>query len=131
GRCWCRCSSSSCGSASPPPSSPERPRPPSRRSWPRSRARAAWRCSDEPARDRGAPRVSRGAASVGGCGGPARGPPHADMSPDVPPPAVMVGALLPVLIVLAAAAVVLVLDVLPPRDSKSHLGGVALAGVVA
>ena len=53
------------------------------------------------------------------------------MSPDVPPPAVMVGALLPVLIVLAAAAVVLVLDVLPPRDSKSHLGGVALAGVVA
>ena len=53
------------------------------------------------------------------------------MSPVVPSPAVMVSALLPVLIVLAAAAVVLVLDVLPPRDTKSHLGGVALAGIIA
>jgi len=53
------------------------------------------------------------------------------MSPVVPSPAVMVSALLPVLIVLAAAAVVLVLDVLPPRDTKSHLGGVALVGIIA
>jgi len=43
---------------------------------------------------------------------------------------VAINSLLPVLIVLAAAAVVLVLDVLPPRDSKSHLGGVALAGII-
>src|SRR5712691_11131299 len=37
-------------------------------------------CSDERARGRGAPRVSRGAPSVGGCGGPCRGPPRARMS---------------------------------------------------
>jgi len=52
------------------------------------------------------------------------------MSPVVPPPAVALGVLLPVLAVLAAAGVVLVLDVLPPRDSKAHLGGVALAGII-
>src|SRR5260370_8918043 len=37
-------------------------------------------CSDERARGRGAPRVPRGAPSVGGCGGPCRGPPRARMS---------------------------------------------------
>jgi NADH:ubiquinone oxidoreductase subunit 2 (subunit N) len=46
------------------------------------------------------------------------------------PPAVSLGALLPTLIVLIAGAVVLLLDVLPPRRSKTHLGGVALAGIV-
>src|SRR5206468_11138345 len=35
-----------------------------------------------------------------------------------------------VLVGLAGGAVVLVLDVLPPRDSKAHLGGVALAGII-
>src|SRR5438046_10600659 len=43
--------------------------------WP-SRARS----SDERARGRGAPRVPRGAASVGGRGGPYRGPPRDKMS---------------------------------------------------
>jgi NADH-quinone oxidoreductase subunit N len=52
------------------------------------------------------------------------------MSPDFLAPHVNVSVLLPVLVVLVAAAAVLVLDVLPPRDSKSHLGGVALAGVL-
>jgi NADH-quinone oxidoreductase subunit N len=49
----------------------------------------------------------------------------------IPAPPVSMSVLLPSLIVLGAAALVLLLDVLPPRDSKSHLGGVALAGVVA
>jgi NADH-quinone oxidoreductase subunit N len=49
----------------------------------------------------------------------------------IPPPAVALGVLLPVLLVLAAGGLVLVLDVLPPRQSKTHLGGVALAGIVA
>jgi NADH-quinone oxidoreductase subunit N len=52
------------------------------------------------------------------------------MSPAVPIPPVALSVLLPVLIVLGAGALVLVLDVLPPRDSKVHLGGVALAGVL-
>jgi NADH-quinone oxidoreductase subunit N len=53
------------------------------------------------------------------------------MSAAVPAPGVALAALLPVLLVLAAGAIVLVLDVLPPRQSKSHLGGVALAGIIA
>jgi NADH-quinone oxidoreductase subunit N len=45
-------------------------------------------------------------------------------------PPVTLSVLLPVLIVLGAGALVLLLDLLPPRDSKAHLGGVALAGVL-
>ncbi|MEX2146246.1 MAG: NADH-quinone oxidoreductase subunit N [Candidatus Rokuibacteriota bacterium] len=45
-------------------------------------------------------------------------------------PEVALGALLPVLVVLGAAALVLVLDLLPPRHGKQHLGGVALLGIV-
>src|SRR5688500_9160412 len=48
----------------------------------------------------------------------------------IPPPAVALGVLLPVLLVLAAGGLVLVLDVLPPRQSTTQLGGVALAGIV-
>ena len=47
------------------------------------------------------------------------------------PPAIALHVLLPALIVLGTGALVLVLDVLPPRDRKAHLGGVALAGIVA
>jgi NADH-quinone oxidoreductase subunit N len=39
--------------------------------------------------------------------------------------------LLPALIVLGAGGLVLLLDLVPPRDSKTHLGGVALAGILA
>ena len=46
-------------------------------------------------------------------------------------PPIQFGALLPTLIVLAAGVVVLLLDLVPPRRTKEHLGGVALAGVVA
>jgi NADH-quinone oxidoreductase subunit N len=52
------------------------------------------------------------------------------MTPDVVAPPVSLSVLLPVLIVLGAGALVLLLDVLPPRDSKGHLGGVALAGIL-
>jgi len=40
-------------------------------------------------------------------------------------------SILPALIMLGTAATVLILDLLPPRDRKSHLAIVALAGVVA
>jgi NADH-quinone oxidoreductase subunit N len=40
-------------------------------------------------------------------------------------------AILPSLILLATAAVVLLLDLLPPRDRKGHLSVVSLGGVVA
>jgi NADH-quinone oxidoreductase subunit N len=53
------------------------------------------------------------------------------MSPALPSASVAIAVLLPVLIVLATGGLVLVLDVLPPRASKSHLGGVALAGLIA
>ena len=46
-------------------------------------------------------------------------------------PPIQLGALVPTLIVLGAAMLVLLLDLLPPRRSKEHLGGVALAGIVA
>ena len=46
-------------------------------------------------------------------------------------PPVAFGALLPMLIVVGAACLVLLLDLLPPRRSKEHLGGIALAGMVA
>ncbi len=47
------------------------------------------------------------------------------------PPAVPLGPLLPTLIVVGTGMLVLLLDLLPPRDSKAHLGTVALAGLVA
>ncbi len=48
----------------------------------------------------------------------------------IPAPPIAVGTLLPTLIVVGAALLVLVLDLLPPRGSKAHLGMVALAGLV-
>jgi NADH-quinone oxidoreductase subunit N len=45
-------------------------------------------------------------------------------------PAVSLRAVAPALIVLGAAALVLLLDLLPPRDRKGHLPVVALAGIV-
>jgi NADH-quinone oxidoreductase subunit N len=53
------------------------------------------------------------------------------MTLDLSVPAISFSVLLPAIVVLGAGALVLVLDVLPPRDSKAHLGGVALAGVLA
>jgi NADH-quinone oxidoreductase subunit N len=49
----------------------------------------------------------------------------------IPAPPIDLGALAPTLIVLGAGVVVLLLDLLPPRQTKEHLGGVALAGIVA
>jgi NADH-quinone oxidoreductase subunit N len=49
----------------------------------------------------------------------------------IPAPPIDLGALVPTLLILATGALVLVLDLLPPRRSKEHLGGVALAGIVA
>ena len=49
----------------------------------------------------------------------------------IPAPPIALDVLLPVLLVLAAGVLVLLLDVMPPRQSKTHLGGVALAGIVA
>jgi NADH-quinone oxidoreductase subunit N len=51
------------------------------------------------------------------------------MSP-IPAPPVALVTLWPSLIVVGSALVVLVLDLLPPRDRKAHLGTVALAGLV-
>jgi NADH-quinone oxidoreductase subunit N len=48
----------------------------------------------------------------------------------IPAPPIELGALVPTLIILGAGVLVLVLDLLPPRQSKAHLGGVALAGIV-
>jgi NADH-quinone oxidoreductase subunit N len=53
------------------------------------------------------------------------------MNPAIAPPPVALMPLLPVLIVLGAGALVLLLDLLPPRESKTHLGAVALIGVIA
>jgi NADH-quinone oxidoreductase subunit N len=49
----------------------------------------------------------------------------------IPAPPIALGALVPTLIILGTGVLVLLLDLLPPRRSKEHLGGVALAGVVA
>jgi NADH-quinone oxidoreductase subunit N len=49
--------------------------------------------------------------------------------PIIPPP-VQITALLPALVVMATGGLVLVLDLLPPRQSKQHLGEVAVAGVL-
>jgi NADH-quinone oxidoreductase subunit N len=46
-------------------------------------------------------------------------------------PAVQLAALLPALALMAAGGLVLILDLLPPRQSKDHLGEVAVAGVLA
>src|SRR5262245_36643608 len=53
--------------------------------WPTSRSTRVFECDAaiEYAGDRGAPRVSRGAPSVGGCGGPSLGPPREQMSTPV------------------------------------------------
>jgi NADH-quinone oxidoreductase subunit N len=48
----------------------------------------------------------------------------------IPAPEVALGALLPVLVILVTGALVLLLDLLPPRRRKEHLGGVALVGIV-
>jgi NADH-quinone oxidoreductase subunit N len=52
------------------------------------------------------------------------------MSP-IPAPPLAPVTLLPSLIVVASALAVLVLDLLPPRHSKAHLGTLTLAGLVA
>jgi NADH-quinone oxidoreductase subunit N len=51
------------------------------------------------------------------------------MTPIVAPP-VVISALAPALAILGTACLVLLLDLLPPRDSKDHLAGVTLAGIV-
>jgi len=48
----------------------------------------------------------------------------------IPAPPISVIVLLPVLIVVGTAALVLLLDLLPPRHTKEHLAGVSLAGIV-
>jgi NADH-quinone oxidoreductase subunit N len=53
------------------------------------------------------------------------------MTADFPLPQVTISVLLPALIVLGAGGLVLLLDLIPPRESKTHLGGVALAGILA
>jgi NADH-quinone oxidoreductase subunit N len=52
------------------------------------------------------------------------------MSPILAPP-VSLAPLLPVLIVVGTGALVLLLDLLPPRRAKDHLAALAVAGVVA
>jgi NADH-quinone oxidoreductase subunit N len=52
------------------------------------------------------------------------------MSP-IPAPPVALVTLLPSLLVVGTALLVLMLDLLPPRDSKAHLGTLTLAGLVA
>jgi NADH-quinone oxidoreductase subunit N len=46
-------------------------------------------------------------------------------------PPILLGPLVPVLVILGTGVVVLVLDLVPPRESKEHLAGVTLAGIVA
>jgi NADH-quinone oxidoreductase subunit N len=52
------------------------------------------------------------------------------MSP-IPAPPVALVTLLPSLLVVGTALLVMVLDLLPPRHSKAHLGTLTLAGLVA
>ncbi len=49
----------------------------------------------------------------------------------IPAPPVSLVVLAPSLVVVVTALLVLLLDLLPPRDRKSHLGTVTLAGLVA
>ena len=51
------------------------------------------------------------------------------MTPIVPPP-ILLSTLAPVLVVMGTGALVLLLDLLPPRDSKDHVASVSLAGIV-
>jgi NADH-quinone oxidoreductase subunit N len=48
----------------------------------------------------------------------------------IAPPPINLGALVPPLVILGAAVLVLLLDLLPPRGDKTHLAMVALAGVI-
>ena len=52
------------------------------------------------------------------------------MTPPIVFPAVNLHALAPVLVLAGAALLVLLLDLLPPRDRKDHLGAIGLLGVV-
>ena len=49
----------------------------------------------------------------------------------IPAPPISLAVLAPALIVIGAGCLVLLLDLLPPRESKAHLATVALGGVVA
>ena len=51
------------------------------------------------------------------------------MTPIAPPP-ILLSTLAPVLVVMGTGALVLLLDLLPPRDSKDHVASVSLAGIV-
>ncbi|HET9488328.1 MAG TPA: NADH-quinone oxidoreductase subunit N [Methylomirabilota bacterium] len=51
------------------------------------------------------------------------------MTPIAAPP-IALGTVLPTLIVLGTAVLVLLADLLPPRDRKAHLGLLALAGLI-
>ena len=51
------------------------------------------------------------------------------MTPIVPPP-ILLSTLGPVLVIMGTAALVLLLDLLPPRDSKDHVASLSLAGIV-
>ncbi|MGH7299208.1 MAG: NADH-quinone oxidoreductase subunit N [Candidatus Rokuibacteriota bacterium] len=53
------------------------------------------------------------------------------MNPALVLPAVDLRAILPMLVLAATAALVIVLDLLPPRERKDHLGFVGALGVVA
>ncbi|HKZ06836.1 MAG TPA: NADH-quinone oxidoreductase subunit N [Methylomirabilota bacterium] len=53
------------------------------------------------------------------------------MAPALVPPLISVKSIGPVLILSITALVLLVIDLLPPRERKDHLGVVGLAGVVA
>ena len=53
------------------------------------------------------------------------------MTPEIVFPAVNLRALGPILAVSGAALVVLLLDLLPPRERKEHLGAVGLVGALA
>jgi NADH-quinone oxidoreductase subunit N len=53
------------------------------------------------------------------------------MTAAIVPPPIALSTIAPVLVVMGAAAIVLLLDLLPPRDSKDHIASVALGGIVA
>jgi NADH-quinone oxidoreductase subunit N len=48
----------------------------------------------------------------------------------IPIPPVLLSVVLPPLVVMGTGSLVLVLDLFPPRDTKEHLAGLALAGIV-
>jgi NADH-quinone oxidoreductase subunit N len=50
---------------------------------------------------------------------------------EISAPPVLLSTIAPVLVVMGTGALVLLLDLVPPRDSKDHLASLALAGVVA